>query len=435
MNIPAIIAKKRNGESLSREELTSVIQGYLDGTVPDYQVSALLMAICFQGMSEQETFDLTELMVESGDQLDLSSIAGVKVDKHSTGGVGDKTTLVVLPLAASCGVKIAKLSGRGLGHTGGTIDKLESISGFRCDLSEAAFMQQAQTLGLVLAGQTGDLVPADKKLYALRDVTATVDSIPLIAASVMSKKLASGADAIVLDVKCGSGAFMKTKEEAVELAKLLVKIGRNHGRPTSAFVTSMDRPLGRAVGNAIEVNEAIATLSGEGTTEFTEFCIELAAEMLRVSENISTEEAIQRVRLALSEGHALKMFNSWVKTQGSEQDFTDGEGIQLAHQYVDFYAEKDGFLNFRDVEAVGLASMQLGAGRMSLDEAIDYGAGIFFYSLAGQLVQKGQAIARLFSSDMTRFEAAEVLLRKGIEIVADEPQLDDLILDRILAER
>lgn len=442
LNMPALIAKKRDGKSLSHDELGGIIDGYLNGQVPDYQVSALLMAICFQGMTDEETFSLSDIMARSGDQLDLSGIAGVKVDKHSTGGVGDKTSLIVLPLAAACGVKVAKLSGRGLGHTGGTLDKLDAIPGFRSDLSEADFLRQANDLGLVLAGQTANLVPADKKLYALRDVTATVDSIPLIASSVMSKKLASGADAIVLDVKCGSGAFMKTQEESVELARLMCRIGEAHGKPTTAFITSMSTPLGRAVGNAVEVNEAVQILRNEGPRAFTELCIELAAEMLRLSESlsegagraapVSTAAAVERVRAALESGEALDMFVRWIEAQGGDSSFVreDG-GLPLAPYTHEYRASSLGYLKFVDVEGVGLAGMSLGAGRLSLEQSIDLGAGIYFAVMNGEAVEKGQVIARLYSSEEGRFEEAAKILGSAIEIVSEKVAVEALILDKI----
>ncbi len=436
MRVPDLIAKKRDGESLSREELRFIIDGYLAGRIPEYQISALLMAIFFQGMSDEETVDLTELMAASGDQLDLSGIPGVKVDKHSTGGVGDKTSLVVLPLAAACGAKTAKLSGRGLGHTGGTIDKLEAIPGFTCDLSEEAFLEQGQKLGLVLGGQTGNLVPADKKLYALRDVTATVDSIPLIAASVMSKKLASGANAIVLDVKCGSGAFMKTKEDALKLAELLVRIGEAHGRPTSALVSSMERPLGMAVGNALEVNEALATLRGEGPAELTTLCLELAAEMIYLASRVAGEEksreaVFEEVSEAMYSGAALKRFRQWIEYQGGDTSFIDDDGLPVAAYKKDYTAASDGYLRFSDTEAVGLASLYLGAGRSSLEDKIDPGAGLYFHVQAGEALRKGQSIVTMYSSNEAKFAACEKQLDKALSIVPDQEEPGKLILERV----
>lgn len=436
MRMPDLIAKKRDGKTLDRAELSYIIDGYLSGRVPDYQVSALLMAICFQGMTEQETIDFTEIMADSGHHLELSAISGVKLDKHSTGGVGDKTSMVVLPLAAACGVKIAKLSGRGLGHTGGTVDKLESIEGFNCNLTQQDFLTQADEIGLALAAQSGYLVPADKKLYALRDVTATVDSIPLIASSVMAKKLASGADAIVLDVKCGSGAFMKTREEAEELAKLLVKIGEAHDRPTSAFVTMMDRPLGRAVGNAIEVNEAKETLETKGPEEFTDLCIQLAAEMVLLSryrsgEKTTRAEAVEEVKAALESGSALKRFKEWIERQGGNSQFLDEEkGLPLGAYKQDFLAEKSGYLRFIDTQAIGLAGMDLGAGRATLDDSIDQGAGLYFHILSGEYTQAGQVIVTLYSSDESRFEAARGRLARGIAIEDQAAVPVPLILER-----
>ncbi len=436
MRVPDLIAKKRDGNSLGREELRFILDGYLAGRIADYQISALLMAIFFRGMTDDETVDLTELMAASGDQLDLSGIPGVKVDKHSTGGVGDKTSLVVLPLAAACGAKTAKLSGRGLGHTGGTIDKLEAIPGFTCDLSEEAFLAQGRELGLVLGGQTGNLVPADKKLYALRDVTATVDSIPLIAASVMSKKLASGADAIVLDVKCGSGAFMKTEEEALKLADLLVKIGEAHGKPTSALVTSMERPLGLAVGNALEVNEALATLRGEGPEELTTLCIELATEMIFLAARVTGEEKSREavyaeVSEALNSGAALEQFRKWIAYQGGDTSFIDNGGLPVAAFRKDFTADTDGYLSFNDTEAVGLASLYLGAGRSSLEDKIDPGAGLYFHVQAGESVRKGQSIVTMYSSDEAKFAACEKQLAKAMQLLTEPAKPGTLILRRV----
>ncbi len=435
MRMPDLILKKRNGQSLSSEELAFVLDGYLAGRIPDYQVSALLMAIYFRGMTPAETATLTELMAQSGDQLDLSTISGMKVDKHSTGGVGDKTTLVVMPLVAAAGVKIAKLSGRGLGHTGGTIDKIEAIPGFSCDLTEEAFLEQGRTLGLVLGGQTGNMVPADKLLYALRDVTATVDSIPLIAASVMSKKLAAGADAIVLDVKCGSGAFMKTLDEARQLAEQMVSIGEAHGRPTTALITSMDAPLGRAVGNAIEVNEALAVLRGHGPEELTTLCVLLATELIYLARpGAASRVAIeQEVRGLIASGDALAVFRKWIRYQGGDGSFADDSsgGLALACVRSDYLATSDGYLRFRDTEAVGLAAMHLGAGREDLADHIDPGAGLYLRVLTGEYVESGQTIASLYTSDASLVQSAMEALDRAIVIETSPTNRTPLILDRV----
>lgn len=428
MNIVDLLSKKKSGGELSLSELEFILDGYLNDTIPDYQISALLMAIYFQGMSNKETADLTLLMARSGDQLDLSSIPGVKVDKHSTGGVGDKTTLIVLPLAAACGVPIAKLSGRGLGHTGGTIDKLEAIPGFHTELAIDELISQTKQIHIALAGQTGNLVPADKKLYALRDVTATVDSIPLIASSVMSKKLASGADAIVLDVKCGTGAFMKTREDAKRLAQALVDIGYANGRPTTAYVTSMDRPLGLAVGNALEVEEAIDVLSMHGPKDVEELCVSLAAEMVYLGEiKNSLKEAESLVRNVLEQGLALSVFHEWIKAQGGRLD----DGLADAPYKEIYRAKQSGYMVFRDVEDIGLASMRLGAGRSSLRDPIDLSAGLLFQVKAGTKVNVGDAIVMMHTSDERLFLAAKEMLDRGIAYSEEPPVMDPIILERI----
>lgn len=391
-----IIAKKRDGLSHSREELDFLIQGYLNGTVGEEQIAAWLMAVYFQGMDAQETTILTDLMLHSGDIIDCSGIAGLVVDKHSTGGVGDKTTLVVGPLAAAAGVPVAKLSGRGLGFTGGTIDKLEAIPGFQTSLSTEQFLNQVKDIGIAVAGQTSNLVLADKKLYALRDITATVESIPLIASSVMSKKLAAGANCIVLDVKFGSGAFMQKKEDAEALARTMVQIGTGLGRKTLAVLSSMEEPLGYAVGNALEVQEALDTLQGKGPADFTQLCLTLAGYMIYLGGKASSAEAgCQQARELLETGAALHKFVQLVQAQGGS--LTQGLA-QAQHQSV-IVAERSGIVQAIQAKAVGHASMLLGAGRETKGAAIDLAAGIVLQKKMGDEVQKGEPLAVLHYQD------------------------------------
>ena len=371
MRMYDIITDKKQGRELSKEQIEFFIKGYTDGHIPDYQASALLMAIYFKGMTERETVDLTECMTLSGQCLDLSDFGHLTCDKHSTGGVGDKTTLVVAPLVACLGGVVAKMSGRGLGHTGGTIDKLESIAGYNAFLSEDRFKSQAKEIGVAVIGQTGELTPADKKLYALRDVTGTVDSIPLIASSVMCKKLAAGAKNIVLDVKVGSGAFMKTPEEGKKLAEICVKIGKAHGRNTAALITDMDKPLGKTVGNALEVMEAIEVLKGRRHGEFEDICVELSANMLSLCKNIPVESAENLARAALENGSAFEKFESWITAQGG-----DLSSLKKAEHSFEIKSEKNGFITAVNAESIGLCAAALGAGRRTKDDSIDFGAGI-----------------------------------------------------------
>ncbi|MGH2453233.1 MAG: pyrimidine-nucleoside phosphorylase [bacterium] len=396
-----LIVRKRDGGELSAEEIEALLGAYLREDIAEYQMSAFLMAVFFRGMSARETAALTMAMVRSGETLDLEALGGAAVDKHSTGGVGDKTSLVLIPLVAAAGVRVAKLSGRGLGHTGGTLDKLESIPGFRTDLSRERIVEQVRRIGCALAGQTADLVPADKRLYALRDVTATVESIPLIAASVMSKKIAAGARGIVLDVKTGSGAFMKTVEEARDLAEAMVAIGRQVGRRTVALISDMDQPLGRAVGNAVEVAEAIVTLQGTGPEDLTELSVALGARMLLLAgAEGSLEAAVARLRRALRDGLALERFRKMVEAQGGDPRVVDDPGLlPRAPHALPVAADGGGTVASIDAGAVGLAAMTLGAGRAHTDDRIDPAVGILLERKVGDRVVPGQPLATVLAND------------------------------------
>ncbi len=415
MRMYDLIQKKRNGDILLPEEIHYMIQGYMTEEIPDYQMSAMLMAIYFQGMNEEETLNLTLEMAKSGDLLDLSSIEGIKVDKHSTGGVGDKTTLVLAPMVAAAGIPIAKMSGRGLGHTGGTIDKLESFPGFTTSLPEETFIHNVNSIKLAISGQTANLAPADKKLYALRDVTATVDQKSLIAASIMSKKLASGADAIVLDVKTGSGAFMKTKEEAVALAKTMVCIGNRAGRKTTAVISDMDQPLGYAVGNALEVKEAIETLKGNGPKDLTRLCIVLGSHMLFNAKAVdSLEKGEELMQQTLTEGIALKKLAELVHAQGgNEQAVYDTSLLPSAAIQEPVYASLDGCIEKIYTDEVGAASLLLGCGRTTKDSTIDLSAGLILHKKTGDSVKKGDIIAVLHGNDTSKIAAAKDRLLKA----------------------
>lgn len=404
MRMYDIILKKRNGQDLSAKEIEYFIQGYTNGSIPDYQASALLMAIYFKGMNKRETADLTMAMVNSGNVLDLSSIEGIKVDKHSTGGVGDKTTLVLAPLVASAGVKVAKMSGRGLGHTGGTIDKLESISGFKVSLDLNTFIDNVNKIGIAVVGQTENLAPADKKLYALRDVTATVDNISLIAGSIMSKKIASGADAIVLDVKTGSGAFMKTIDDSFRLAKEMVDIGESLGRKVTAFITEMNEPLGFAIGNALELIEAIDTLNGKGPKDLYELSLELGASMLVMAEKVKThEEAIELLKERIESGAALEKLIEMVEAQGGNPDeIRNTELLPTAKYIVEVKSDQSGYIKSINAEMLGLASLVLGAGRETKESVIDFSVGIVLNKKVGEEVTKGDVIAYMHLNDLSK---------------------------------
>ena len=392
MDILDIIDKKEKGEKLTKEELQYVIDGYLDGTIKDYQMSALLTEIDLLGLKEEETINLTDIMLHSGEILDLGF--DNIVDKHSTGGVGDKTTIVLAPLVASLGVKVAKMSGRGLGHTGGTIDKLESIKGFKTSMSLDEFKNQVDKIGIALVGQMGNLVPADKKIYALRDVTGTVDSIPLIASSIMSKKLASGASSIVIDLKVGSGALVNNLDEAKELANLMVKIGHNNNKKTACVLTNMDEPLGYAVGNSIEVIEAINTLKGDGPEDLTDLVIKLGSLMVSMGLNISEEEAEEKVKENLYNGKGYEKMLEWVKAQGG-----DINNIPLAKHSKEIIAPTDGYISFINALEIGKISRKLGAGRLTKDDEIDLTVGIILNHKVGEYVKKGDTLATILYNE------------------------------------
>ena len=400
MRMIDIIEKKRDGKSLTREEIEFFVNGYTRGEVPDYQASSLAMAIFFQDMNDEERAALTMSMVNSGERIDLSDINGIKVDKHSTGGVGDTTTLVLAPLVAAVGVPVAKMSGRGLGHTGGTIDKLESVKGFNVEISEKDFIKLVNDNQVAVIGQSGNLTPADKKLYALRDVTGTVNSIPLIASSIMSKKIAAGADAIVLDVKTGSGAFMKTLDDAEALAHAMVRIGNNVGRNTMAIISDMSQPLGNAVGNALELKEAIATLKGNGPKDLTELVLTLGSQMVVLAEQAtSLDEARQMLIDAIKTGKALNKFKTFLSNQGGDDSIVDSpEKLPSAKYQVEFKAKKDGFITEIIANEIGVASMMLGAGRQTKEDVIDLGVGIVLNKKVGEHVEKGENILTIHTN-------------------------------------
>jgi len=429
MRMYDIIAKKRDGKELSFEELEFFINGYCEGIIPDYQASALLMAMYLKGMTPKETADMTILMANSGDRIDLSSIKGIKVDKHSTGGVGDKVTLIIAPIVAACGVPVAKMSGRGLGHTGGTIDKLESIPGFRTSLSREEFISNVQQIGLCIAGQTSNLAPADKKLYALRDVTATVNSIPLIASSIMSKKIASGADKIVLDVKTGSGAFMKTLDESIALAKTMVEIGKRAGIETVAVITDMDIPLGNAIGNALEVKEALNTLKGRGPRDLETISFEIAARMLELAGKGDMEHCRNEVRNVVYDGSALKKFEAMVKRQGGDSEVVNNENILGKAEFtLDIVSDRSGYIESIKTDLLGVASMLLGAGRETKDCDIDHLAGIILHRKTGAKVEKGEVIATLHTNKEEKLKEAESILKEAYVISNRRPDTRSMIL-------
>ena len=412
MNIIDIIIKKRNGYKLNREEINYVINGYTNDLIPDYQISSFLMAVYFKGMDDEEAYWMTKAMLESGDVLDLSKIDGVKVDKHSTGGVGDKTSLVVAPIVASLGIKFPKMSGRGLGHTGGTIDKLESIPGYDVSISEDDFIKQINEIGVALVGQTKKLVPADKKLYALRDVTGTVDSIPLIASSIMSKKLAAGADVIVLDVKVGTGAFLKNIEDARRLARLMVNIGKMEGRKVVAILTDMSSPLGKAVGNSLEVIEAINTLNGKGPKDFTDLCIKASAELILESGYAKDiEEASKLVIKQIDNKEGLNKFIELVKAQHGDISYIkDLSKFDKSKYIYNVLSTKEGYVNNIDSLAIGNASMKLGAGRIELTDKINPRVGIILNKKPGDYVKAGDVLASLYSDDDLNKEIYDMVL-------------------------
>ena len=416
-----IIRKKRDGGSLTKEEIDFFINGYVKGEIPDYQVSALMMAIFFKGMNDEETGNLTLAMLHSGEKLDLSSIKGFKVDKHSTGGVGDKTSLVLTPMVAACNVPVAKMSGRGLGHTGGTIDKLESFKGFSTAISNEQFINNVNTVGISIMGQTKDLAPADKLLYALRDVTATVDNMSLIASSIMSKKLAAGADGIVLDVKSGSGAFMKNDRDAFELAEKMVSIGKHSGVKTMAVISDMDQPLGRAVGNAIEVREAIDTLYGRGPEDLRELCLTLGSYMVSFAKNVTPDEARSMLSEVLENKRALDKLADFIEAQGGDRnDVYNPDNLPKASKTIEFKADRDCYVSSIMSEDIGTASLLLGGGRRSKEDVIDLSVGIYLNKKVGEKCSKGECIATLYGNDDGKLSEGLERLRKAYDF-SDTP--------------
>ncbi len=435
MRMYDLIEKKKHGGSLTRQEIHEMIAGYVSGEIPDYQMSAMMMAVCFQGMNRQETTDLTMEMAHSGDTADLSSIEGIKADKHSTGGVGDKTTLIAGPLAASLGVKVAKMSGRGLGHTGGTLDKLESIPGLTTTIPGDRFCRIVNQVGIAVIGQSGNMVPADKKLYALRDVTATVDSIPLIASSIMSKKLAAGSDAIVLDVKTGSGAFMKTMEDSEALAREMVAIGEGAGKKCCALITDMDVPLGRAIGNALEVTEAVQTLRGQGPADLTEVCLQLTANLLFLAGKGSLEACRAMAESAMRDGRGVKVLADMVRAQGGDESFIyDTDRFAKAAYVRKVTAPAGGYITHMDTEGCGIASAMLGAGRVKKEDSIDYSAGICLYRKYGDLVKEGDVLAELYASDERLLDPAEERFLQACAIGEQAPRPRKLVYARVTGE-
>ena len=428
-----LIQKKKNGETLTKEEIDFMITDYVAGKIPDYQMSAMLMAIYFNGMENEELAAFTLAMGDSGDLVDLSPIEGIKVDKHSTGGVGDKTTLIVGPIVAACGVPVAKMSGRGLGFTGGTLDKLESISGFRIDLSAEEFFETVKKTGISVIGQTGNLAPADKLLYALRDVTATVDSIPLIAASVMSKKLAAGSDKIVLDVTTGSGAFMKNTRDAKKLAKHMVAIGNHAGKETVAILTGMEEPLGFAIGNNMEVKEAIEVLKGDGPEDVKEVSVALAGMMLSLGlENVSHSQGKRMAKKALSSGQAFEKFKEMVQAQGGDIRYVEHpEFFERDAFEGEVLAAEDGFLSGMDTEKIGVAAGLLGAGRETKDSVIDMSAGIYLKKKIGDIVKKGEPIAICYAGTKEKLNRGMAMFESSIRYSKEAPRIPKLIVDII----
>ena len=420
MNIVEIIEKKKNKEELSYDEIKYVVDNYIIGIVKDYQMSALLMAIVLNGMTEEEKYNLTKIMLDSGDKIDLSKIEGIKVDKHSTGGIGDKTSLVVLPLVASCGVPVAKMSGRGLGFTGGTIDKLESIEGFNTSIEEEKFIDQVNNIKMALISQTGNLVPADKKIYALRDVTGTTESIPLIASSIMSKKLASGSDKIVLDVKVGKGAFMKNIEDAKELANLMVKIGNNANKETVAIISNMDYPLGKTIGNGIEVKEAIDTLNGKGDIKFLNLCLVLASYMVSLGKNISIDSALEEVNENYNNKKGYEKLLEFIKAQGGYI-----YNIKICSNKIEIISDESGYIS--DIDSLKLASLanSLGAGRIKKEDEIDHGVGIILNKNYGDAVAKGDILCYVLTNNSINDEEYE----KCFIINENKPEDINLIYD------
>ena len=423
-----LIERKRDGEELGSEELSELILAYARGEVPDYQLAAFLMAVYFQGLSARETFALTDAMVRSGETLDLHAALGRKaVDKHATGGVGDKTSLAVGPIVAACGVPFGKMSGRGLGHTGGTLDKLESIPGFRVELSTEDFLRQVRETGLAIVGQTGDLVPADKKLYALRDVTATVGNVSLIAASIMSKKIAAGADAIVLDVKTGDGAFMKSLDEARALARAMIELGEHAGREVVCLISDMEQPLGRAVGNALEIREAVATLRGEGPADFTELVLVACAKLLALSDlGVDEAEGRRRAETAVADDSALAAYETWIRAQGGDPRL---EALPVAPVVVDVVAPAAGFVTRLGAMAVGMAALRLGAGRARKEDSVDHAVGVVLERKRGDRVEAGDVLARVHARDVASALQATAEVLAAYSFGPAAPAARPIVLD------
>ncbi len=432
MRMYDLITAKKNGREHTREELEFIVNGFVDGSVPDYQMSAWMMAVCLKGMTDQETAILTDVMAHSGDMVDLSPIQGIKVDKHSTGGVGDKTTLVITPIVAACGVKIAKMSGRGLGHTGGTVDKMESVPGTRTALDQEEFFAQVNKIGISVIGQSGHLAVADKKMYALRDVTATVDCIPLIASSIMSKKLAAGSDAILLDVTCGNGAFMKTVDQAIELAQKMVAIGTHNGRNVAALITDMDTPLGHNIGNSLEVMESMEVLKGRGPADLTEVCYQLAVNMLLLAGLGTEEECRAMAEKAVADGSAFEKCKQMFAAQGGDISvLEDYSRFNAARYSREILAEETGYIYSHDTEKIGSASVLLGAGRLTKTDEIDFAAGITLHKKTGDYVEKGQSIATFYADDEALFDSAEKMFKSGLVIKGEKPVEAPLVYARV----
>ncbi|POZ88737.1 MULTISPECIES: thymidine phosphorylase [Petrotoga] len=433
-----IIKNKRDAKENTKEEIEFMINGYLENRIPDYQVSSWLMAIFFNHLTEEESYNLTDVMLKSGDIIDLSRIAGKKIDKHSTGGVGDKTTIAIAPMVASLGVKIAKLSGRSLGHTGGTIDKLESIPGFKTSLTTEEFFEIANNVGIVVAGQTGNIAPADKKLYSLRDSTATVEELSLIASSIMSKKLAITSDGILLDIKVGSGAFMKNIEDAKELGRIMLKIAKRYNKNTTALVTNMDQPLGENIGNALEVMEAIDTVKGKGPKDFSELCLEISSHMASLSGIITYEEARKKLIENIESGIVKEKMKEWIKAQGGKEEVVDNpnEYLNIAPKTLEFKAKEQGYITFIDTEKIGLASMVLGAGRQKKEDIIDKSVGLTISKKLGDKVEEGETIAKLFISEKSDVDASLKLLNEAYIISEKRPQNinKNVILDVLFSD-
>lgn len=432
MRMYDLISAKKNGREHTREELEFIVNGFVNGSVPDYQMSAWMMAVCLKGMTDQETAILTDVMAHSGDMVDLSPIQGIKVDKHSTGGVGDKTTLVITPIVAACGVKIAKMSGRGLGHTGGTVDKMESVPGTRTALDQEEFFAQVNKIGISVIGQSGHLAVADKKMYALRDVTATVDCIPLIASSIMSKKLAAGSDAILLDVTCGNGAFMKTVDQAIELAQKMVAIGTHNGRNVAALITDMDTPLGHNIGNSLEVMESMEVLKGRGPADLTEVCYQLAVNMLLLAGLGTEEECRAMAEKAVADGSAFEKCKQMFAAQGGDISvLKDYSRFAAARYSREILAEETGYIYSHDTEKIGSASVLLGAGRLTKTDEIDFAAGITLHKKTGDYVEKGQSIATFYADDEALFDSAEKMFKSGLVIKGEKPVEAPLVYARV----